>query len=534
MTAAAPRLDLEQARARLRELGYLQGRVERFFLRRALEGRGGLVLPAVAAGAVCAALASVSAVEASDGMFRGHFSAALVLLAHLSAANLLPAALVGWIAARSAHRSRSPAVAATAFGLACAAMVFLLFAAGHYSLAGRPSAAALPWAALSFAAAFLLGVIARSAFLALAYARSGALPGARPRRAAGIAVALVLLALGALLLPSPPPAESPAAPLPSPRPVPLLVLAVDGLALDEESGTPEVAAIRSLLEQGAAGWWPAPHKSPPELWTDLATGVSADRHGVRALARVRPDGSPLGVRPPLGTRWYLQGLGPAAALVASEPVSATERRALAFWEVSASAGLSSAAVGWWASGQWPGALVVDNRELLLGAGDGLAVDARATALLESAGSRSVATVYLPGADILRGQPESRRLVLQRFLSLLSEKIPRAAAGELVLVVLAAESHPLPGALDRMVVFDGGAARTVRIRPEDVAPSLLARAGVPFAQDLPGRPAASLFAPGSLETVTVATYGPRVATQSRSAAATDREYLERLKSLGYLN
>jgi hypothetical protein len=534
VTAPDPRLDLEEARARLRELGYLQGRVERFFLRRALEGRGGLVFPAVAAAAICAALASVAAAEASDGVFRGHLPAALVLLAHLSAANLLPAALLGWIASRLAQRSRAPGVAATAAGLACAAAVFLLFAAGHYGLGGRPSAAALPWAALSFAGAFLLGIIARSAFLALAYARTGALPGARPHRAAGLALALVVLALGALLLPSPPPAVSPPAPLPSPRPVPLLVLAVDGLPLDDPAEGADVSAIRSLLETGSTGWWPAAEKSPPELWTDLATGVSAERHGVRALARVRPAGSPLGVRPPLGTRWYLQGLGPAVGLVASEPVSAAERRSLAFWEVSASAGLSSAAVGWWASGQWPGAFIVDNRDLLLAAGDGLAVDGRAIAMLEGAGRRSVATVYLPAADILRGQGDRRRLALERLRSFLSEKIVRAASGEIVLVVLCADSHPAPGALGRMVVFDRGTARTMRIRPEDVAPSLLARAGVPPARDLPGRPAPPLFAPGSLETVTVATYGPRVAPDPGTAAATDREYLERLKSLGYLN
>lgn len=534
MTAPGSPLDLDQARARLRALGYLQGRVERFFLRRALEGRGGLLLPAIAAGAVCAALASVAAVEASDGVFRGHLAAALILLAHLAVANLIPASALGWLASRFAQRSRSPGVAATGAGLAAAAAVFLLFAAGHYSLAGRLSASALPWAALSFAAAFLVGITTRSAFLALAYARRGALPGVRPGRAAGLALALVVLALGALLFPSPHSPESPPAPLPSPRPAPLLVLAVDGLALDDANQPDAAAKIRALLETGATGWWPAPRKSPPELWTDLATGVPAQRHGVRALARVRPAGSPRGVRPPVGTRWYLQRLGPAAGLVASEPVSAAERRSLAFWEVAASAGLPSAAIGWWASGQWPGAFLVDNRELLLAASDGLEVDARAIALLRKAGRRAVATAYLPGADILRGQQERRRLALEGLASFLSEEIARAAAGETVLVLLCAESHPLPDALGRMVVFDRGPSRSVRIRPEDVAPSLLARAGVPPARDLPGRPVAALFAPGMLETVMVETYGPRVVPEARPSAATDREYLQRLKSLGYLN
>ena len=72
-----------------------------------------------------------------------------------------------------------------------------------------------------------------------------------------------------------------------------------------------------------------------------------------------------------------------------------------------------------------------------------------------------------------------------------------------------------------------------IKPEDVAPSILARAGVPAAADLPGHPLATLFRPGSLETLTVATYGPRVAPPETRAPSTDREYLEKLKSLGYL-
>ena len=68
----------------------------------------------------------------------------------------------------------------------------------------------------------------------------------------------------------------------------------------------------------------------------------------------------------------------------------------------------------------------------------------------------------------------------------------------------------------------------------MAPSILARAGIPVAADLPGRPAAALFRRASLETATVPTYGPRVAPAPGPGAATDREYLEKLRSLGYLN
>jgi hypothetical protein len=68
----------------------------------------------------------------------------------------------------------------------------------------------------------------------------------------------------------------------------------------------------------------------------------------------------------------------------------------------------------------------------------------------------------------------------------------------------------------------------------VTPSVLARAGIPAARDLVGRPAGSLFASGSLETTTVASYGDRVAPSLPARRDTDREYLEKLKSLGYLN
>jgi hypothetical protein len=86
----------------------------------------------------------------------------------------------------------------------------------------------------------------------------------------------------------------------------------------------------------------------------------------------------------------------------------------------------------------------------------------------------------------------------------------------------------------MITFDGFAPwSTRRARPEDVAPSILARAGIPAAQDLPGRPLADLFAAGQVEVQTVPTYGPRVAAMPSPSKVTDREYLERLKSLGYL-
>ena len=158
-------------------------------------------------------------------------------------------------------------------------------------------------------------------------------------------------------------------------------------------------------------------------------------------------------------------------------------------------------------------------------------------LFHRRGGQQVLTVYLPGLDILREDPTPTRrsdalLQVRRYLE---EEVSRAVAGQQALVILAAESHAAPFSLGRMVVFDGRlTVKTIRICPEDVGPSTLARAGLPVAEDLPGHPVAALFPPGALETTTVPTYGTRMIAAPPRSALTDREYLEKLKSLGYLN
>ncbi len=528
-----PRPTLEEARARLKELGYLDGGVERLLFRPVFEGRGGAFLPAVLIGALAAALAAVAAVEASEPGFGGSPASVAALFVHLFLADLAAAALFALPLAWLADRSGRPGLAATAAGLVAAAAVFALWIGGTYGLAREFSLRSLAWGVPVAAAALFLAAAVRLGFLARAFAHSGSLPGRAARRVFAAAAAAGLVA--AILLFSsrrePPPAE---APQPSPRKLPIVVLAVDGLDLDG-AGRPAEAA--RLLSGGATGWWPAERRSPPEVWTDLATGASPREHGVRALARVRPLGAAFAFRPPFGTSWYLRRVGPALRLVANAPVSGADRRRLDFWEVSASAGIPSLSVGWWAAAPWPGATVVENRAVLGRALDGGDADRVAIGIFDADVRKGygLATVYLPGCDIARDDPGARRGAVAAAEALLADWIGRAARGDCVLVVLAADSHPTAaGSLGRMVVFDGAAAgRTVRIRPEDAAPSILSRAGVPPARDLEGRPVAALFAPGSLEGSTVATYGPRVAAPAAPAPESDREYLEKLRSLGYL-
>ena len=527
-----PALSLDDARGRLRELGYLDGRVDRFVFRRAFEGRGGLFVPALLTGAFAAALASVAAVEAAESGFAGSLLPGLALFAHLFAADLIPVAAALGLIALLADRVRRPSGPALGVGFVAAAVVLALWVAGSRGL-GAGRAGVLPWIVPVAGAALLFASAVRSGFLARAYAHGHRLPAA-PRRGLLLSLVLAGLAVAAAVLAFRGVTPEIRPPQPAARAQAVRVLAIDGLALDALSGP--AARIRGMLEGGAVGWWPSSAGSPPEIWTTLATGEPPGVHGVRALERIRPTGSPAALRPPVGTRWYLAHLAPAAGLATRAPVSVRDRRRLAFWEVAASAGLPALAVGWWASGPWPGATVVGNEEVFARARGGSDVDRVAwAAFAEKAlpDGPGVATVYLPSPDILRRDPEARAAAAAALETLLGSEIAAARSARRVLVVLAVDGHPAPGALGRMAVFDvGEAPRLVQIRPEDVAPSLLARAGVPVARDLTGRPAAALFAPGSLETTTVATYGGRVPPAS-ARRVTDREYLEKLKSLGYL-
>jgi hypothetical protein len=507
--------------------------VERFVFRRALEGTAALLVPLVLTGALATASAETAAVCASQFRYSQSPPAATLLFAQLFLAALVPAAGFALLLFAGAGRSRRPGADSAVAGIVAAAVVLAIWVVGTWRLGAERVATAVAWGVPVSLAALLFGAVARATVLARAFASSGRLPQTRRRALVLFAVAGALSAAILLFASRREPVRAEPL-LPSPRTTPVVVVGIDGAGLDENR--PEDRALTLLLAAGRTGTWPARSASPAEIWTDLATGVPAARHGVRALEWVRPAGLPP-LRPPLGSSWYLRGVGLAARLVSRAPVSAWERRSPAFWEVAASAGLPSLAVGWWASGSWPGATVVENREVLARAADGRAVDAVAIAEFRRLfPGKTVAAVYLPGPDILRGERESRAAAVAEVTRFLDPWIDRARRGEAVLAVIAAESHPRPGSRDRLTVFDGTAApATVAIRAEDVAPSLLARVGVPAARDLPGRPVSSLFRPASLETATVSSWGERVSQASGPAPrASDREYLEKLKSLGYLN
>lgn len=80
------------------------------------------------------------------------------------------------------------------------------------------------------------------------------------------------------------------------------------------------------------------------------------------------------------------------------------------------------------------------------------------------------------------------------------------------------------------------AELAGISIHDVAPTLLYALGLPVAEDFPGRARTELFTPGfraAYPPRTIATWGERTAAEAPRTAA-DRELLEELAGLGYLN
>ena len=513
---------IEDVRERLRSQGYLDAGMERaiFTAPRA----SGAIVPSVIAGAVALATASSAAVASRGAATPA--AGVLVLFAVLFAFDLALAAGAGAAlyglsrVLRAPEHPKRPAVAAAAVA---AGLTFLFYWAGIRRLPAasraHPVLALIPVCIT----AFYFARAVRATALSLTLRRHVPLPD-RPGFRRGSAAALVLL-LAAFSISGwrgSPPARFPdIAVSVSPSRKPLVVVGLDGVA-------PQTLALLGQGEPSVS--WRRAAGPPPEVWSTIATGVSPGRHGVAAFERASLFGA-FAVRPPYFTAWMFRGplrwIGAAGRL----PVSGAERRAYAFWEVASRVGVSTAVVNWWASERVPGAEVVENAEVAARAHSGAEDDELAAASfrdIRQANHPALAVVYLPGADIDGGgvSASARRLI--------EEEIERERAGEesLWLVADSGRSGDAAGA----VFFDTDALNhpAPGTKAEDIAPTILARLGIPAASDLDGAPLAADFRPDALERRRVATYGPR---SSREPVALNspsgREYLEKLKSLGYL-
>jgi hypothetical protein len=417
MSTPPTRPDVDALREKLRALGYLDAGMDRFVLGSARSGIGvrRLALHASARiGLFSGLLAGVPGALATAVRLPGLVTGvrdALVLAAYVSVSFGAAAALAAFGAillagrlTRSgrasgpafAHRARRWSVAAgAAVGLLC--LVYLTLWWRATGPLDAPAGVVATWLALGLAALVSLTlayVTAETARAVLAIEATADVPVAPVRLSwrttAGIACGAIL-ASAALLAVTTRRAQEP---LP-PRPVVvttgirLTVVAIDGfdpafarrvliprLPAGEPTGggRADPSRIARLLDAAPrARIAPDETGDPVRAWTTVATGQPPDRHGVSALEVRRLAG--LAGRVPDQPSPLSHVLSAATDMLRlTRPVVATgiERRARAFWEVAARAGLTTATVNWWTT--WPA-----------GEDDGLVLTDRAVLRLERGG-----------------------------------------------------------------------------------------------------------------------------------------------------
>lgn len=595
--APAPKaqgLSFEEARERLRARGYLDRGVEGAVLRGALaarsRARGLLAAAAIASAFLAAALAAVQTALVSLASALPPRDAGILFLWLALGAFAVAAALVSVLMLGAWLRSRGRTdgdLASTEAGLAVGLLAGALGAAAALPVlesAGKGWAAAV--LLLVAAAVFLSVRVARSvtATVLLASGRD-LLLGRRAPAAIALVLALLLLAGGGAFLLSRPRTAADEPLVVTATGARVVVVGVDGWSdALPGPGTPPLPAGPAYAKATT---------DPAAFWTTVATGEPVSRHGVGALDLVRVSGLSSPVQPVGGTGFFLAKVLPALSLARRESVTSASRRVPAAWEVASRAGIASLAVGWWTT--YPategGATVLSNHLYFAArsggslAGEGWPGDAasRAARLVptspetsasaasaapgspaalvrdatgldaflreafqeESAALRPrLSFVYQPGLDILAaalgspGRSAEERVALAEALraeagevSRFVAALPQRTGASLVVVLLDGGRGSGQGRVALLGPLAGAGGGTLRVRPEDLAPTVLAALGVPASREAGGRVATGLLAPGTWDGREVATWGRR--ERGRIPPVDPREYVENLKSLGYL-
>jgi len=371
------------------------------------------------------------------------------------------------------------------------------------------------------------------------------------------------------------------------------VLGIDGLEhrmTEQMTARGEMPQLRALLDRGAWGRLRAePERVPAIVWTTIATGRGPEAHGIQATSTRRV----AGLRTPLAIGAAESPIAAALAratdvlrLTRREPATSVLRGVKAFWNVASEKGLRVGVVNWWAT--WPadpvnGYLVSDRTAFKLekGAAPDRDVqppelfgrlapptvrDNRAEALdlfavsaataLRGAHPPDVEAVYLPGLDIFTMQTlgdasatdlaslEGRVAAVRDYYRFVDRLIGEATAtlGPDDVVVLVGDPGRLArngasGALGTLAIV-GGPARTTDlgiVSERDVAPTVLHLLGLPISREFEGRVLEAAFDPAFAKAHAVRTvpaYGRRAPARPTESAF-DRDMLEELKSLGYI-
>jgi hypothetical protein len=372
------------------------------------------------------------------------------------------------------------------------------------------------------------------------------------------------------------------------------VLAIDGLErrmTDQMLARGEMPELARLLARGAHGRLTAePERIPAIVWTTVATGRGPEAHGIQSAGARRLAGMRTAVSLDSAGGRFASALGTATDLLRitrTGPPTSVLRGVKTFWNVAAERGLRVGVVNWWAT--WPadplnGYVVSDraffkldrggdpDREVFpaeafgrlrggIGAGgerahrlDRFAVST-AVALRQPA-PPDLEALYLPGLDIFTMQTmgeaagadlaalDDRLASVREYYRFVDERIAEAAEGRASGDVLVLVGDP--GRLARSgagpalgtLLFEGGpvlAGDLGLVSERDIAPTLLHLVGLPTSRELPGAVLEAALRPDFRQdhpVRRVASLGRRP-TERATESAFDREMLEELRSLGYI-
>lgn len=377
MTAGPPTSDVEALRERLRALGYLDARVDRFVLGGAATRGRALSLALAAslrigllAGVLLGPAAVIGLATRTPGLVTS-VADALVLAAYLTVPFGLASALLACVAILSAgslarQGANNPAFAirarraALSAGLlvAAACLVYLTL---WWRAAVPPGAWGTQLLALAVAAsiAILIGHVVTISVLAyLVRLGLSGLPSGSPLSSLRVVIPLGVVALGGAMVflqtlaPSAEPVVQTTPLTVVPTGVRVVVIAVDGVDVPTFTRLRAAGALPTfdrLLGTASAPLAVSADRDPAQVWTTLATGHPVDRHGIRAL-----EGRQLaGVDGRVGAGSLLTTATDVLRLTRPTIASGDDRRVPTFWEVAATAGLRTAVVHWWAT--WPAA-----------------------------------------------------------------------------------------------------------------------------------------------------------------------------------
>lgn len=488
---------VDDLRARLRDLGYLDAGVDRFVLG-GVRSRGSLLSVAVRSslriGLLAALLLGPStalalaarlpglATGVRDGLVLALYLAVLFGAA-VTVAALVAALLLGTMASRTGRARLVPRAhvlsGAAAVIVAGACLVYLVFWWRTVGPVGASSwGTAWTWAVLAIAAgvSLLLGRAVRLTTLALvahesAEAPAGLRQGPRSRwLTLGLGVGAFAAAAALLFIVTPRGDVAARAGVPLMKPVStgvdITVIAIDGVDtafLDRLVQAGRVPTLRRLTT-GARATLPASDApDPARTWTSLATGQPAAVHGVSGIEARRVAGTEGTVA--TGAGGLVGMLAAATDLVRlTRPVLTTseQRRSKTFWEVAAEHGLPTVVVNWWAT--WP-----------VPATAGIVLSDRATLRLEVGGEQDAEIAPPPLYPTLRGEwPALRAAARQRVAAAFG-----AEAGDPISTTLrrAGEQDTLAAELTTRVTTGTPALRTVYLPGLDIAQhELVATAG----------------------------------------------------------